>query len=131
VSEEPRARVVDASALLAMLHAEPGAEIVEEAVAESAISTVNWSEVYQRSLARGVDVAGLRSDVEALGLEIVLFTVDDAEQAAELWPPTRHLGLSLGDRACLALARRLGLPTLTADRSWLDLTLGVQIVAIR
>jgi PIN domain nuclease of toxin-antitoxin system len=114
-----------------MLHAEPGAETVEQTVEESAISTVNWSEVYQRSLARGVDVAGLRSDVEALGLEIVPLTADDAEQAAEFWLMTRHLGLSLGDRACLALARRLGLPALTADRSWLELDLGVQIEAIR
>ncbi len=131
MSDQPVERVVDASALLAMLHGEPGADNVAEAVERGAISTVNWSEVYQRSLVRGVDVAGLRSEVEALGLEIVAFTVDDAEQAAEFSPPTRHRGLSLGDRACLALARRLELPALTADRSWLDLDLDVQIEAIR
>ncbi len=128
---EARACVLDASALLAMLHSESGAEIVEAAIDQGAISTVNWSEVYQRSVGRGVDVAGLRNDVEALGVEIVPFTVDDAEQAAELWPPTRHIGLSLGDRACLALARRLGLPALTADRSWLGEDLGIDIVPIR
>ncbi len=114
-----------------MLHSEPGAEIVEAAVDQGAISTVNWSEVYQRSVGRDVDVAGLRDDVEALGLEIMPFTVDDAEQAAQFWPPTRQIGLSLGDRACLALARRLGLPALTADRSWPGQDLRVEIQPIR
>ncbi|MBA2460342.1 MAG: type II toxin-antitoxin system VapC family toxin [Actinobacteria bacterium] len=122
---------MDASALLALLHSEPGAEVAEEALEQAAISTVNWSEVYQRWVTRGVDVAGLRADVEALGLEIVPLTVEDAEQAAELWSRTRQLGLSLGDRACLALARRLGLPALTADRAWLDLDVGVEVQAIR
>ncbi len=128
---EARGWVVDASALLALLHAEPGAETVEEALENGAISTVNWSEVQQRSLASRIDVDDLRGDVEALGLEIVPFTVEDAEQAAALWGPTRHVGLSLGDRACLGLARRLGLPALTADRAWLELDLGVQVQTIR
>jgi ribonuclease VapC len=123
--------VLDASALLALLHPEPGAEAVEEAVDEAAMSTVNWSEVQQRWVARGVDARGLRTDVEALGLELVPFTADDAEFAAELWPRTRRLGLSLGDRACLALAHRLGLPALTADRSWLRVKLDVEVRPIR
>lgn len=131
MSSEALARVVDASALLAMLHAEPGGELVQEAVDQGTMSTVNWSEVCQRALGRGVEVGGLRSDVESLGLEIVAFTVDDAERAATLWPTTRHLGLSFGDRACLALAYRLGLTALTADRGWLDLDLGVHVEAIR
>jgi ribonuclease VapC len=131
VSGEPRGWVVDASALLAMLHAEPGADIVETALEEGAISTVNWSEVQQRSLARGIDVADLRGDMEALGLAIMPFTVEDAEQAAQLWSTTRHLGLSLGDRACLGLAQRLGLPALTADRAWLDLDVGIRVQTIR
>jgi ribonuclease VapC len=128
---EPRASVLDASALLALLHDEPGAPVVEAAADRGTISAVNWSEVYQRSLARGIDVVDLRADVEALGLEIVPFTADDAEQAADFWAPSRHLGLSLGDRACFALARRLGLPAVTADRTWLGLDLGVEIEPIR
>lgn len=92
---------------------------------------MTWSEVYQRWAARAVDVAGLRADVETLGLEIVPLTAEDAEHAAELWSPTRQLGLSLGDRACLALSPRLGLPALTADRAWLKLDLGVQVQTIR
>ncbi len=92
---------------------------------------MNWAEVYQRWLARGVDVTDLRADVEALGLQIVPFIVEDAERAAELWSLTRQHGLSLGDRACLALARRLELPALTADRAWLDVSSGVDVRAIR
>ena len=118
--DAPR-RVIDASALLAMLHAEPGAAKVEAALEYGAISAVNWSEVHQRSVARGIEVTELRDEMEALGLEIVPFTVEDAEEAAQLWSPTRHLGLSLGDRACLALAGRFGVSALSADRAWLDL----------
>jgi ribonuclease VapC len=128
---ELRTCVLDASAVLAMLHGEPGAESVGAAVDQGTISTVNWSEVFRRSLEGRVSVVGLRAEVEALGLEIVPFTVDDAEQAARFGASTRHLGLSLGDRACLALAHRLGLPVLTADRSWLDLDLEVKVEAIR
>jgi ribonuclease VapC len=126
-----RGWVLDASALLAMLQAEPGAEAVEAAVEHSVMSSVNWSEVYQRALTRGIATAGLRADVEAVGLRIVPLTADDAEQAAELWRLTRHLGLSLGDRACLALARRLGRRALTADRSWTEAELGVEVQSIR
>lgn len=113
--------VLDASALLAFLHDEPGADTVDAVLADSLISTVNWSEVAQKSLARGVDMQGLREDVEALGVRIQAFNAEDAECAARLWPATRALGLSLGDRACLALGRRLGAPVLTTDRAWLDL----------
>jgi ribonuclease VapC len=131
VTEKDLVSVLDASALLALLHSEPGAEIVEEAIEGAAISTVNWAEVYQRWLARGVDVTDLRADLEALGMQIVPFIVEDAEQATELWSLTRQHGLSLGDRACLGLARRLGLPALTADRAWLDVNSGVEVRAIR
>ncbi len=123
--------VLDASAMLALLHSEPGAEAVEEVLEHAAISAVNWSEVCQRWIAHDVDASDLRVDTEALGLQIVPFTVDDAEQAAVLWSSMRRLGLSLGDRACLGLARRLERPALTADRAWLDVDLGVEIRAIR
>jgi PIN domain nuclease of toxin-antitoxin system len=123
--------VLDASAVLALLHSEPGAEAVEEALEHAAISTVNWSEVCRRSIAHDVDTSELRADTEALGVQLVPFSVEDAEQAAALWSATRHLGLSLGDRACLALAGRLERPALTADRAWLDLDLDIDIHAIR
>lgn len=131
MTEASIAHILDASALLALLHSEPGAEAVEVVLEDAAISAVNWSEVCQRSIAHDVNISDLRADTEALGLQIVPFTVDDAEQAAELWKPTRQLGLSLGDRACLGLARRLGRPALTADRAWLDVDTGVEIRMIR
>lgn len=123
--------VLDASALLALLRSEPGAEAVEQLLDRAAISTVNWAEVSQRWLAHGVDVTDLRVDVEALGLRIVPFSVEDAENAAALWSSTRAMGLSLGDRACLGLARRLDVPAFTADRAWLGADLDVEIRPIR
>ncbi|MBX6423471.1 type II toxin-antitoxin system VapC family toxin [Thermosulfurimonas sp. F29] len=122
-------RVLDASALLAFLHKEPGAEFVE--LERSVISAVNWSEVLYKCLSWGVDIQGLREDLEALGLSIEPFTLQDAELAAGLWPQTRSLGLSLGDRACLALGLRLGLPVITADRSWKNLRLDIEVRVIR
>lgn len=122
---------LDASALLAFLQGEPGGEAVEEVLGSAVISSVNWSEVGQKSLERGKPVRRLRVDLEELGLDIVPFTVEDAEAAAELYQATRSSGLSLGDRACLALARRLGSPALTADRRWADISLGVEVRLIR
>jgi PIN domain nuclease of toxin-antitoxin system len=121
--------VLDASALLAWLQAEPGAESVEAELATAAISSLNWSEVLQKSLAHGVEIAGLREDLEALGLAIVPFDAVDAEQAARLWAPGN--GLSLADRACLALGVRLRLPVWTADRMWAQLSPGVTVHVIR
>ncbi len=112
--------VLDASALLAWLNQEPGKERVEQLLARSVISTVNLSETLQKSLASGADVAGLRQDLEALGVVTSSFTAEDAELAAGLWRRTARLGLSLADRCCLATARRLGLPALTADRDWVE-----------
>jgi ribonuclease VapC len=123
--------VIDASALLALLQGEAGADTVEAVVDRSVVSTVNWCEIYQRSLARRASVVGLRAEVQALGVGIVQFTAADAERAAELWSSTRALGLSLGDRACLALAERLERIAVTADRRWLELDLGVEVEAIR
>lgn len=123
-------RVLDASALLAWLQSEPGAERVDPSGA--AMSSVNWSEVVQKSAQRGVDTARPRTDLEALGLAIALFSATDAEAAAALYPSTRAHGLSLADRACLALARKLGVPAVTADRAWSDLDVsGLLIETIR
>jgi len=121
--------VLDASALLAWLHDEPGGDQVEALLEVAVMSAVNWSEVLQKSVARGVAVEGLREDLEALGLQIEPFTIRDAEIAAGLWEQTRPLGLSLADRACLALGLRLGWPVVTADRAWQ--ALGSQVRLIR
>ena len=123
--------VLDASALLAALHGESGGEQVERLLEQATISTVNWAEVVQRSLAHTVAVEGLEGDLEALGLTIAPFTMEDAELSAKLWPDTRLFGLSLADRACLALALRLGLPAVTADQAWKGLDVGIRIDLIR
>lgn len=123
--------VLDASALIALLRDEPGAEAVERLLGRAVISVVNWTEVLQRYRAHGVDTTGKRDDVVALGVTIEAFTDEDAEAVAELWQPTRSAGLSLADRACLALARRLDVPVHTADRAWHKVDVGVEVVLIR
>lgn len=123
--------VLDASALLSYLQREPGGEVVDRELNGAVISSVNWSEVLQKALARGVDTSGLGADLAALGLTIEPFTVEDGERAASLWMLTRPLGLSLGDRACIALGLRLNLPILTADRTWIQLAIAVLIRTIR
>lgn len=116
-----RGWVLDASAVLAMLQEEPGGEVVQDLLGNAVISSVNWSEVIQKALDRQVEVNGLRQDLEALGLQVVPFTAPQAERTAFLRTTTKHLGLSLGDRACLALAAELGLPAVTVDKIWKDL----------
>lgn len=123
--------VLDASALIALLWEEPGAEAVEALLGQAMISAVNWAEVLQRYRAHGVATTTTRESVEALGIVIEGFSTEDAEVVAELWAPTRDAGLSLADRACLALARRCGVAAHTADRAWRKVDVGVSIVLIR
>jgi PIN domain nuclease of toxin-antitoxin system len=123
--------VLDASAVIALLWEEPGSDAVEGLLGAAVVSAVNWSEVLQRYNALGLDTAGRRDSVEALGISIEDFSGDDAETAARMWASTRSAGLSLADRACLSLARRLGLPVHTADRAWGIVDVGVEVVLIR
>jgi ribonuclease VapC len=123
--------VLDASSVLAFLHNEPGAEPVRLALPRSLIGAVNWSEVMQKSQQRKVAVTGMRQDFAQAGMIFVPFTIEHAEIAAQLWDQTRALGLSLADRACLALALERQLPVFTADRAWLQLDLGLDIQVIR
>ena len=119
--------ILDASALLAYLHGEDGAAEVADAVAETAaISAANWAETLSKLADIGRDPEAVAADLEEQGLlpglvEVVPLTTEDAPVIARLRPQTRDRGLGLGDRACLALALRLGLPVLTADREWLEL----------
>ena len=126
-----RGFVVDASALLAWVQNENGGAVVEDLIDRLVISTVNWIEVAQRVLSQDASVPLLRSRLERRGLLFAELTVEDAEGAAELRLPTQHAGLSLADRVCLALSRRLGIPALTADGPWSELDLDIQIVQIR
>lgn len=123
--------VLDASAVLAWLRDEAGAEQVDGALEGGVVSAVNASEVAQKLLHHGADGSRAMTQLLGLGLTLTPFTGDDALAAAELWPHTRTAGLSLGDRACLALARRLDSAVLTADQAWKGLDLDVEIQLIR
>jgi PIN domain nuclease of toxin-antitoxin system len=123
--------VLDASALLTFLHSEPGWERVGVLLPQAVISSVNWSEVVQKALVRGINTSGLRSDVTALGLKIVSFDAEDGEASAELWSKTKSFGLSLGDRACLALGLKLNASIWTADRSWASVGLNADVRLVR
>jgi ribonuclease VapC len=123
--------VLDASAVLAFVYDEPGAQLVEPMLAGGAISTVNWSETLTKIAERGGDAARLGRQILALGPVIEPFTIADAEAAARLHPATRALGLSLGDRCCLAVAQRLDATAVTADRAWSQLDRDVTVRLIR
>jgi PIN domain nuclease of toxin-antitoxin system len=123
--------VLDASALLALLNSERGSRIVEESLSGATISAVNLSEVVSKLSERGMPAAMVRTAIEALDLEIRSFDVDLAYSAGLLRPATRGLGLSLGDRACIALGLVLSATVLTTDRSWKKLKVGATIRVIR
>ena len=123
--------VLDASALLAYLHQESGWERVRLALAGACIGAVNWCEVAQKASRNGLDVLRVRSLLQDMEMSILPFTLDQAEIAAQLWQQTHPLGLSLADRACLALAMERQRPILTADRAWSELSLGLDIQFIR
>ncbi len=122
--------VLDASAILAFLHDEPGSEQVTAVLDGALVSAVNWAEVLQKALQQGADVHGMAAEFCKVGVIFEPFSTAQAEIAARLWEKTRHLGLSLADRACLALALDRKLPVITADRVWghLDLAVDVQIL---
>lgn len=123
--------VLDASALLAFLFREPGGERVRPHLPQSCLSAVNLAEVLARFVRDGHDGRAVYERLTATHLELVPYTAEQAQRTAALVPTTRPLGLSLADRACLALAIERGLPALTADRAWLGLDLGVRIECIR
>ncbi len=126
--------VLDASALLALLHQEPGEERVVEALASGAVmSAVNLSEVVAKLADIGMTEPDIRATVETLDIEVAEFDVSGAFATGMLRPPSRRAGLSLGDRACLALGQQRGLPVLTADTAWNSLSLGseIEIVMLR
>ena len=123
--------VLDASALLALLNTEPGSEEVERTIPGAAISAVNLSEVVAKLVEAGMPEEAVRSVLGGIELEIHPFDVELAFQTGILRPQTRALGLSLGDRACVALGLQLKAPVLTTDRNWKSLNVGVEVRAIR
>lgn len=122
--------VLDSSAVLALLLAEPGVDRVKTVLPGALLSTVNLAEVITKLCERGMPASEARAAVEAIGVELVDFDVDLACAAGNLRLVTRSAGLSLGDRACLALSRHRGLPAMTSDTAWAQLS-GFDVVQIR
>jgi ribonuclease VapC len=123
--------VHDASSLLAVAFREPGGEMARALLRGSFISSVNWSEVAQKVRSKGGSTQQLAALFTGLGVTILPFAMTTAELAADLYPQTKHLGLSLGDRACLALGLETGREILTTDKNWTSLPLDVRVHPIR
>lgn len=124
--------VLDASAILALIFREPGADDVVRALPNAMMSTVNLAEVVARLCDRGMPVDLVERMVTGFSLSLVPFSTSIALAAGLLRRETKPFGLSLGDRACLATARATGRPALTADHAWLRLRLdGIDIHVIR
>jgi ribonuclease VapC len=124
--------VLDASALLAILNQEPGAErMTPELLSAAATSTVNLAEVHGKLVGRGLNPDEAWEATLSPIREAVAFTSEHARLTGDLAVQTRALGLSLGDRACLALGLALKAPVYTADKSWKKLKVSVRIHVIR
>lgn len=107
--------VLDASALLAYLQQEPGAEVVDGLLSDARMTSVNWAEVVQKSLSAGVEVQGMRDELQALGMQVEPFLAADGERAGQLWPLTRQQGLTV----------------VTCDRTWAELPLELEVQVLR
>ena len=125
--------ILDTSALLAHLWKEPGeARVAHLLTTERCLlGATNLAELVSKVIERGLPASEVPILVSSLNVEIVPLTQEQAELVGILRQPTRHLGLSLGDRACLALAKTLGGMAITADRPWQALDLGIAIECIR
>ena len=125
--------VLDASAVLALLFDEPGAEIVRTNLRAGVIGAANLAEVLAKLSDHGLPAPEAARAVAILGLEVAPMTEAQAQRSAGMRPATRAAKLSLGDRVCLALAAELGVSALTADRGWVAIAgvAGVRIQVIR
>ncbi len=121
--------VVDASAVLAWLQDEPGADAAEPLLMAGIIGAANWSEVLQKTRQANARPEVVARLITSFGLKVAEVTEEDGERAALLW--RRRSGLSLADRLCLALGLRLGLPVATADAAWLEERTGATVMLIR
>jgi PIN domain nuclease of toxin-antitoxin system len=123
--------VADASAVIALLVGDPFTRFDPQHLPGGAISAVNLSEVLARLQEIGMPESDATAAVERLNLRVIPFDESQARATARLRSLTRQPGLSLGDRACLALGETLECSVITADRIWASLDVGVEIVVIR
>jgi ribonuclease VapC len=123
--------VLDSSAVLAVIRIERGYEAIARMLARSLISVVNEAEVISVLIQKGDSVAKALDAVRALPYKLADLDQQLARRAGSLWREFKPRGLSLGDRCCLALAEREGLPVITSDRRWADISIGVDIRLFR
>jgi ribonuclease VapC len=123
--------VLDASALLCLLQAEPGADRVAEAMPNAQIGAVNFSEVVAKLVEAGLEERAADSVIDTLQLKVIPFDQEQARLAGLLRVATRRFGLSLGDRACLALACARGAVALTCEKSWVKIEAACVVELIR
>lgn len=123
--------VLDASALLAFLRAEAGAGRVGDVLGRACVSAVNLAETFGKLIEYGGRLEEILPQFERLQIPVIPFGSDHARLAAALRTPTRRAGLSLGDRACLALAIATGVPAFTTEGQWLTCDTGAKVVKIR
>ena len=123
--------VLDSSAVIAFLKSESGADVVRASLPDAVISPVNIAEIASWIVRGGETIESAQKGLDNLDLDTIDFDEDLAMLTGALIAKTKRLGLSLGDRACLATATREGVPVLTADRAWRDLDVGVEIQLIR
>lgn len=121
--------ILDASAILAYLHNEPGWQMVEPSILDASAhaSPVNIAEVAAKLIDRGVPPDDALSTIAILNLKLLPFAAQESAETARLRPLTRSRGLSLGDRACLATARLHRMAVLTANRPWLEFAKDLQL----
>lgn len=123
--------MLDASALLALMLGEPGADAIHAILPSARISAVNLSEVVAKLQERAIPDGVIADSLAELDLDVVVFDQPQAMRAGLLRQVTRPVGLSLGDRACLASAATAGATAITTDRVWGDLDLGIAIEVAR
>lgn len=125
------AAALDASALLALLGREPGWEAVAETIPGAFVCAVNLAEVAGKLAEHGMPEETVRQVLGGLGLNVVSFGEEMAVAAGLLRPRTSSAGLSLGDRACIALAQAFKLPAFTTDKAWTELRMGIEVRLVR
>ena len=125
--------VLDASALIAMLKEEPGGEQVRSVLSRSRLSAANLAEVVSHFVRLTVPADELTRTLDQLPLRVVVVDQSIGALAGRMIASTGRLGLSLGDRICLATAKLAGAQAMTADRAWRDVAelVGVEVVTIR
>ncbi len=122
--------VIDASAMLAFLHREPGHEVVREWLHNSAMSAINFAEVLQKLVEKPQEQRLLNAVVSNLRIDVLEFNRKHAEQVAAIYP-NAHRGISIADRACMAVAIQERLPIVTDDHEWEKLNFGLELIFFR